>query len=184
MILLKFIKSRSFLIQLVLALVVSISLIYLALNYLNSSTKHGEFTVVPDLSKKTFNQAKNVLENAGLRAELVDSTNFDPEYPRFSVIEQVPAMGEKVKENRKIYLKINRSGYKKVTIPDVIQVTLRNAESIIKAVGLEVDEIEYVDNIGKDMVLGIKYDGKEIKPGFKLQKTSKVVLVCGNGKSR
>lgn len=184
MILIKFIKSRTFLIQLVLALVAIVLLIFLALKYLNSTTNHGEFTVVPDLSKKTFDQAKLILENAGLRAELVDSTNFNPDYPRFSVIEQTPVMGEKVKENRKIYLKINRSGYKEVTVPDIIQVTLRNAESIVKAVGLEVKEVEYVDNIGKDMVLGIKYDGKEIKSGSKLPKTSKIVLICGNGNSR
>ncbi len=184
MILIKFIKSRTFLIQIVLAMITVFLLIFLALKYLNSSTNHGEFTIVPDLSKKTFDQAKHILENAGLRAELVDSTNFNPNYPRFSVIEQNPIVGEKVKENRKIYLKINRSGYEKVTVPDIIQVTLRNAQSIIKAVGLEIDEVEYIDDIGKDMVLGIKYDGKEIKSGSKLAKTSKIVLVCGNGESR
>ena len=183
MILIKFLKSRTFLIQLVLAFVVVILLIFLALNTLKSSTHHGEFTVVPDLSKKTFDQAKHILETAGLRAELVDSTNFDPNYPRFSVIEQNPAEGAKVKENRKIYLKINRSGYKEVTVPDIIQVTLRNAESIIKAVGLEIKEVEYIDNIGKDMVLGIKYDDKQIKAGSKIPKKSKIVLICGNGKS-
>ena len=177
----EFIRSKTFLWQIGLAFVVAVLLIFLVLKSLSSSTKHGEFTVVPDLSKKTFNQAQKILENAGLRIELVDSTNFNPDYPRFSIIEQNPEAGEKVKENRKIYLKINRSGYEKVTVPDVIQVTLRNATSIIKAVGLDIKEVEYVDNIGKDMVLGMKYDGKELKPGSKLPKTSEIVLVCGNG---
>lgn len=177
----EFIRSKTFLWQIVLAFVVAILLIFLVLRSLSSSTNHGEFTVVPDLSKKTFNQAQKILENSGLRVELVDSTNFNPDYPRFSVIEQNPEAGEKVKENRKIYLKINRSGYEKVTVPDVIQVTLRNATSIIKAVGLEIKEVEYVDNIGKDMVLGMKHDGKELKPGSKLPKTSEIILICGNG---
>lgn len=177
----KFIRSKSFLWQIVLALVVAALLIFIVLRSLSSSTNHGEFTVVPDLSKKTFNQAQKILENSGLRTELVDSTNFNPDYPRFSVIEQNPEAGERVKENRKIYLKINRSGYEKVTVPDVIQVTLRNATSIIKAVGLEIKEVEYVDNIGKDMVLGMKHEGKELKPGDKLPKTTEIILVCGNG---
>ncbi|UOB16816.1 PASTA domain-containing protein [Abyssalbus ytuae] len=178
----KFLGSKTFLYQIILAIIAIFLLIYLALHLLKSSTNHGEFTVVPDLSRKTFNQAKLLLDNAGLRAELVDSTNFNPNYPRFSVIEQNPAAGEKVKENRKIYLKINRSGYEKVTVPDLIQVTFRNATSIVKAVGLEIKEVEYVDNIGKDMVLGVKYEGKEIKAGTKIPKTSRIVLVCGNGK--
>ena len=36
--------------------------------------------------------------------EIQDSANFNPKYPKYSVIEQDPPAGENVKENRKIYL--------------------------------------------------------------------------------
>ena len=46
--------------------------------------------------------------------EIQDSANYNPDYPKFSVIEQDPLAGNQVKENRKIYLTLNPSGYRKV----------------------------------------------------------------------
>ena len=86
-----------------------------------------------------------------------------------------------VKQNRKIYVTVNPSGYKKVTVPDIIQVTRRNATSMLRAVGLEVGEVTYVDELGKDMVYRIRFQGKYISPGDKVPKTSRIELVCGNG---
>ncbi len=177
----KFLTSRSFLIQLGLAALVSVLLAFLVLRWLKSSTQHGEFVEVPDLSKRSVMEMHEVLSVSGLRYEVVDSANFDPDYPRFSVIEQNPPAGSKVKENRKIYVTVNPSGYKKVSVPDIIQVTRRNATSMLRAVGLEVSEVTYIDELGKDMVYRIRYQGQYIKPGDKLPRTSKIELVCGNG---
>jgi beta-lactam-binding protein with PASTA domain len=80
-----------------------------------------------------------------------------------------------------VYVTVNPSGYKKVSVPDVIQVTLRNATAKLRAVGLDVQRVTYIDEFGKDMVYRIKYKGKYIEEGYKLPKTSKVELVCGNG---
>jgi len=176
-----FLKSRSFLIQLGLALLVSILLVFLALRWLNSNTNHGEFVEVPDFSKMSVPDMRESVEAAGLRYEVLDSANFNPDYPRFSIIEQNPPAGNKVKENRKIYFTVNPSGYKTVTVPKIIQVTQRNAASMLRAVGLDVQRVSYIDQLGKDMVYYIKYKGKQIKPGDKLPKTSKIELVCGNG---
>ena len=176
-----FLKSRVFLIQLGLALLVSVLLVFLALRWLNSTTNHGEFVEVPDFSKMSVPDMRKAVENAKLHYEVLDSANYNPDYPRFSIIEQNPSAGSKVKENRKIYFTVNPSGYKKVTVPQIIQVTQRNASSMLRAVGLDVQRVTYIDQLGKDMVYYIKYKGKQIKPGDKLPKTSKIELVCGNG---
>jgi len=176
-----FIKSKSFIIQLGLALVVVLVLVFVVLQWLKSTTNHGEFVEVPDFSKMTVSQMKHEVDKAGLRSYVLDSANYNPSYPRFSIIEQNPPAGNKVKKNRKIYFTVNPSGYKKVSVPQVIQKTKRNATSMLLAVGLNEPTITYVNNIGKDMVLGIRYMGKDIKPGDKLPKTSKVELICGNG---
>ena len=178
---LKFLTSRQFLIQLGLAVVVSVLLVLLVLQWLKSSTHHGDFVEVPDLAKLSVTEMREVLEEADLRYEVVDSANFNPDYPRFSIIEQNPPAGNQVKQNRKIYVTVNPSGYKKITVPDIIQVTRRNATSMLRAVGLDVDEVTYIDELGKDMVYRIRYQGKYIKPGDKLPRTSKIELVCGNG---
>ena len=178
---LKFLTSREFLIQLGLAVVASAMLVFALLQWLKSTTHHGDFVEVPDLARLSVTEMREVLDAADLRYEVVDSANYNPDYPRFSIIEQNPPAGNKVKQNRKIYVTVNPSGYKKVTVPDIIQVTRRNATSMLRAVGLEVDEVTYIDELGKDMVYRIRYQGKYINPGDKLPKTSKIELVCGNG---
>lgn len=177
----RFLKSRTFLIQLGLALLVIFILVFLTLGWLKTETNHGEFVEVPDFSKMSVQEMRKTAEDAGLRYEVLDSTNYDPEFPRFSILEQSPVAGSKVKDNRKIYFTVNPSGYKKVTVPDIVQVTKRNATSRLRAVGLEVQRVTYIDELGKDMVYNMKYKGKYISPGDKLPKTSKVELICGNG---
>ncbi|MFI2743869.1 PASTA domain-containing protein [Zhouia sp. PK063] len=177
----KFIFSKVFLKQLLIAVVVLGLLIFAFMQWLKVSTNHGEYVTVPDISKETINEVKTTLEKAHLNFVVLDSTNYNPDYPRYSVIEQHPEANQKVKEGRKIYLTLNPSGYRKVSVPNLIQVTRRNAASMLKAVGLELGEVEYVDNIGKDMVLSLKHDGQEIQPGDMFPKTTKIDLVCGNG---
>ena len=177
----RFLKSKIFFIQLGLALLVLVLIIFLALRWLKSSTNHGEFVMVPDVSKLSVPDMRQTIEDAKLRYEVLDSANYNPDYPRFSIIEQNPTAGNKVKENRKIYLTVNPSGYKQVTVPKIIQVTQRNATSMLRAVGLDVQRTSYIDQLGKDMVYYIKFKGKRINEGDKLPKTSKIELVCGNG---
>lgn len=176
-----FLKSKTFLIQLGLAVLLTVVLVFVTLGWLKSTTNHGEFVEVPDFAKLSVMEMRKSVEDAGLRYEVLDSANFNPDYPRFSIIEQDPLAGTKVKTNRKIYFTVNPSGYKKVTVPNIKQVTKRNATSMLKAVGLDVQRVTYIDELGKDMVYEIKYKGKYVKPGDKLPKTSKVELICGNG---
>ena len=178
---LNFLKSKTFLIQLGLAAGAVLVLVFLALQWLKGTTNHGEFVEVPDFSKRSVMEMRKAVEEAGLRYQVLDSSDFNPEYPRFSILDQNPPAGNKVKANRKIYFTVNPSGYKKVTVPDIIQVTQRNAASMLRAVGLEVERVTYIDELGKDMVYRMKHKGKYIKPGDRLPKTSQVELICGNG---
>ena len=116
-----------------------------------------------------------------LRYEVIDSANYNPDFPVFPLLPKIRPPGNKVKENRKIYFTVNPSGYKKVTVPKIIQNSIRNATSKLRAVGLDVERVTYIDEIGEDMVYYIKFKGKSINAGEKLPKTSKIELVCGNG---
>jgi beta-lactam-binding protein with PASTA domain len=178
---LQFIKSKTFFRHLGLMVVAIVVIVFLILRWLNATTNHGEHILVPDLAGKSMVEVRELLEKAELRYQVLDSANFNPEYPRFSVIEQNPAAGTMVKYDRKIYLTINPSGYKEVSIPNIIQVTRRNATSMLRAVGLDVGKVTYIEKLGKDMVYQIKYDGKYVSPGYKLPKTSKIELICGKG---
>jgi beta-lactam-binding protein with PASTA domain len=84
----RFLTSKVFLIQLGLALLVAILLIFLALRWLKGTTNHGDFVEVPDFGKMSVSDMRKAVEEADLRYEVLDSANFNPDYPRFSIIEQ------------------------------------------------------------------------------------------------
>jgi len=178
----KFLTSKVFLKQLLLALVAIIVLSFITMKLLKWNTNHNQFETVPDLKGKTIEVAEIELIDNDLVMEIQDSANYNPKYPKFSVIDQDPPSGAKVKENRKIYLTLNPSGYRKVAVPDLKQQTFRNAKPVLKALGFEVGKITYRDNIAKDIVLGLRYNGKNLAPGTKLEKTSKIGIILGNGK--
>ena len=178
-----FITSKVFLKQLIFAFIAIIISAILVLLWLNSYTNHGDFETVPQLRGKSIDVARIELEDNNLRMVIQDSANYNPDYPAFSVIEQLPLAGSQVKENRKIYLTLNPSGYRKVAVPNIIRRTFRQAEPTLKALGFEVGNKIYKNDIGKDEVLGIEYKGEKIIPGELLPKTSKIDLILGDGKS-
>lgn len=173
---------RFWAVQVTLAIVFIGLVMFGSLKYLDFWTRHDEFILVPDLNNKPLSEVQELLSKQELRYEVLDSAPYNPKIPKFAVVGQTPAPNEKVKRDRKIYLTLNPSNYKKVTVPRVIQVTYRSAEATLKAVGLSVGKITYVDNMGKDMVLKMFYKGKEIQPGDMLSKKSSIDLECGNGR--
>ncbi|WP_159022828.1 PASTA domain-containing protein [Formosa sp. L2A11] len=177
----KFLTSKTFFLNLLLAVVAIFVLSYLTLRWLDSTTNHGQFETVPDLTGASISVAKSELEKNTLVMEIQDSANYNPDYPKFSVIEQNPKPGFKVKENRKIYITLNPSGYRKVLVPELTNRTYRQAKPTLEALGFKVGTIKYVANIARDMVLEASHDGEKIKEGDMLPKTSKIDLVLGNG---
>ena len=180
--LVKFLTSKVFFKQLALAIVAILVLSFIMLKWLNITTNHGEFVTVPDLKGKSLETVKIELKDNNLDFKLQDSANFNPKYPKYSVIEQNPIAGAQVKENRKIYLILNPSGYRKVEVPNILKRTFRQAKPQLQALEFKIGKITYINNIGKDVVLGMTHKGKTLKPGTLLPLTSTIDLVLGNGK--
>jgi beta-lactam-binding protein with PASTA domain len=177
----KFLTSKVFFKQLAIAVVAVAVFCFFILKWLDVTTNNGEFIEVPDLKGKSLETVKIELDDKQLAMEIQDSSNYNPNYPKFSVIEQDPIAGAQVKEDRKIYLTLNPSGYRKVGVPNILRRTLRQAKPTLEALGFKMGEKTYIDNIGKDVVLGIKHKGKNISVGDMLPLTSKIDLVLGNG---
>jgi len=152
------------------------------LKWLNITTNHGNFETVPELTGKSISVAELELKDNNLVMKIQDSANYNPDYPKFSVIEQEPLAGTQVKDGRKIYLTLNPSGYRKMNIPQgLIDQTYRQVKPTLEALGFKVGKITYVDNIGKNMVLKLSHKGNTLKAGDKLARTSVIDLVLGNG---
>lgn len=178
----EFIKTKTFFIQVFFALCILLGIMLIFMYWLDFTTNHGKEITVPNLARLSEEQAEEKLDELDLDYVILDSVDFRKDFPKFSVVEQDPVAGSKVKKDRKIYLKLNSSGYASVKMPDLIEKTLRQAEPSLKALGLEIGSKEYVPYLGKDMVLEMKLNGKKLKPGDKVMKSSKIDLVLGDGK--
>ena len=176
--LVKFLTSKVFFKQLAIAVVAIVVLCFLVLKWLDVTTNHGEFVIVPDLKGKSIETVGIELKDHELAMEIQDSANYNPNYPKYSVIEQNPIAGSQVKENRKIYLILNPSGYRKVEVPNILKRTFRQAKPQLEALQFQIGEISYKKSIGEG-VLSMSHNGKPLKPGTLLPLTSKIDLVIG-----
>jgi beta-lactam-binding protein with PASTA domain len=179
---LRFLFSKTLLVQFTLAFLVGLLFVYLTLSFLKYITLHDEHQKVPNLKGISLINLAQITADKNLRYEIIDSSKFTPNLPPLSVIEHRPSPGQMVKKNRMIYVTLNPSGYRRISVPDVVQITRRSAEVTLLSVGFLIGEISYRDNIGKDMVLEMRYKGESLEAGTLLQKTAAIDLVLGNGK--
>jgi len=178
----KYLTSRVFFAQMLAAMAIFAVIAYLFFHWITFTTHHGQEITVPDLSKLSAEQAEEKLDALDLDYIILDTVDFRPEFPKLTIVEQEPKAGAKVKEGRKIYIKINASKFTMVSVPDLIEKTYRQAVPTLEAVGLLEGTITYKPYLGKDMVLEMRMDGKKLKAGDKVLKSSKIDLVLGDGK--
>ena len=158
-----------------------IVLVTVLLFWLDLNTRHGQKVQVPDVSGMTLDEAVSALQERELAYAILDTSNYNPNYPYQTIIEQIPESGVQVKQSRKIYLSINRSGYKVTTVPYVVGKTLRQAEPALNSSGFQIGDWTYKKYVAKDEVLTMTFRNRKIKQGDRLPRTSVIDLVLGDG---
>ncbi|MFY8180682.1 MAG: PASTA domain-containing protein [Flavobacterium sp.] len=178
----KYLTSRVFFAQGLAALAIIAVLAYLFFHWITFITNHGEEITVPNLAKLNPEQVEEKLDELDLDYQIIDTVDYQPQFPKLTVVQQEPTAGSKVKGGRTIYIKLNASTFKMVAVPDLIEKTYRQAVPTLKALGLQVGTIRYIPYIGKDMVREMWINGVKIEPGKKVYKATKIDLVLGDGK--
>ncbi|AZQ61219.1 PASTA domain-containing protein [Flammeovirga pectinis] len=177
------------LINIGLMVVVSLFLLLIFFQvYLPISTNHAETVTVPDIDSLSIEDARKRLESSGLRYQIFDSSavNYNPDLPYLTVLSQTPVSGEKVKDNRKIYLTVNPSEPASIELPDLIDGSLKNAVVRLKNLGMKVGTVDRKPDRFVNNVLKVRYNGRwisktELKRGFKVLKGTNIDLVVGDG---
>ena len=177
----KFFTSKTFVIQLAIAAGIILVLGFFLMQFLSFRTNHGEEIPVPDLSKMQLTIAEEKLSESGLELILLDTVDFQPDMPPYSIVEQDPKAGNTVKDGRKIYVKVNAGEYNEVDFPVFKDKTYRQILANIKALGLKEGKITYKPHMAKDIVLQALHQGKNIKSGNKVKKNSTIDFVLGDG---
>jgi len=115
-------------------------------------TNYNEGVTVPDVTRISLTEAREKLTGYGLRFEIADRRSHSA-FPADYVIDQTPAPSQIVKPNRKIYLTVNTATKPQVVVPNVVNLSLRNAQIQLQNYGLEVGTISYESSRFKNSVL-------------------------------
>jgi beta-lactam-binding protein with PASTA domain len=148
--------------------------------YLPYTTNHGQTITVPDVSKLSMDEMRNILNDRNLRYEVTDCTFVAGAQP-LTIIEQYPRANAKVKEDRKIYLKVTKRVAPMVAMPSLVDMIDRSAVRMLESMGLQEGERTYVPDVAKNSVLRQLYNGREIAAGTPIPKGSKIDLEIGDG---
>ena len=177
----RFITSKTLWANVLVFIVLCIVLFWGVKSWLNSYTRHGDNIVVPNLSRMDYNEALESLEVRELLAEVLDTSEFNPDFPRGSIINQYPEEGATVKKGRAIRLTINPMNPRKIEIPQLIEKTKRRAVYDLESKGFVIGELSYVPYIGKDVVVDVKVDDRSVTEKDRFPKGTVVNLVLGQG---
>lgn len=163
-----------------ISIAIIVALTWIALIAMDFYTHHGDYEVVPDLRGSYVEEAEIILAKQGLFVQIIDSV-YVRNKKLGTIIDQIPAPNSNVKNNRAIYLIINSRQVRQVTLPDVSDVSYRQADAMLQSIGLVIGSVEYSPSDYKDLVLEVKYRGRIVLAGSRIPEGSTVVLVVGNG---
>lgn len=176
----QFILSRVFLKHLLFAASLSVIIIWGALKVLDIYTLHGRTIKVPVLEGYHPEVAGALLTEKNLRYVVIDSV-FDNTRERGTVALQDPVPGTEVKRNRTIYLTTVAVMPEMVPMPDLTDLSRRQAVTLLETHGLRVGRIEYRPDIARNAVLEQKFNDGIIEAGAPVAKGTSIDLVLGEG---
>lgn len=171
---------KTFLVNALLIGIVMYIFVWLAAQLLSVYTRHGQSLSLPNLKGLNIEEAEKILDQKKLRY-LITDTVFVDKLPKLAVAEQNPAPNSKVKEGRIIYLSINSDASATVLMPNLINSSLRYAETVLSGMGLLVGSVTMRPDIAQNAVLDQLWKGQSMQPGSKLPKGASIDLVVGDG---
>ena len=146
--------------------------------FLSVVTHHGQTIEVPDLTSMSVDQARREASRKNLRVEVIDSI-FVRRMEKGAVYSQNPKAGTQVKRGRRIMLTINARNAKKISMPNLVGYSMRQAKAELNSRGLALGKLIYVNDIATNNVLKQFYRNREIRPGRMIETGSEIDLQVG-----
>ncbi len=165
-------------INFVIALVVAIALFMIVIGWLKGYTLHGNEVTIPSVTGMSCEEAEIVLQGSGLYLVVVDST-FSNKAPLGTIVEQTPPAESHAKPNRPVYVVMNARTRKLIPLPELRDVSYRQAEATLRSIGLKVGDVTYEPSLYPDNVLDVRDGQASLEAGTRLPEGSSITLVIG-----
>lgn len=176
-----FIFSKRFFIHFLAATVFVGAMVWALFQFIADYTLHGQTISVPELEGLSIAEVEELLTPKELRYHILDSIYIEDAIGG-TVLEQDPQTDDLVKKNRTIYITTSKVVPSKVTIPNVVDMSLRLAVEKLKSYGLNV-KIQQRPSECVNCVLQQEINGKAVQNNQKTEKGTTVQLTVGIGTS-
>ena len=177
-----FLREKKFYINLLIILLTCGALLWLTFRLLDKYTRHDEVYTMPDFVGQDFQEVKHEYSK-DFNFILIDSVYPKGQQPG-SIFQQDPLPGSKIKKGRNVYAIIVAVTPEKTLMPNLKNISLREAIGRLDSNGLEVDHLDYVPYSYKNNVIQQFYQNQPIEEGTELVKGSKIVLQVGIGDNK
>lgn len=175
----RFLRDKWFYISLIIMLLLVAGALFYTFKKLDKFTRHAEEFPVPDMVGMNYDEALEVYQDE-LTFILLDSI-YVKDFPEGAVYQQDPAAGQNVKKRRNVYIIRTNIAPEIVKMPNLRNLSLRQAMVSLNMVGLKVDKLEFVDYFARNAVIEQKIKDNVIEPNDDVVKGSAVTLVVGLG---
>jgi len=162
------------------ALVLFFLIILFVLMSLKSWTRHGESILLPDFKGLSIAELEQFVKDNHLNYKIIDSVYNDSLRPG-TIVLQDPYPNSGVKKGRNIYVSVVSSLPESVVMPNVVNLSVRQAVSLIYGNNLTISRINFVSGFDRNAVQKQLLDDEVVEPGTKLKKFTAVTLVASKG---
>jgi hypothetical protein len=171
---------KNIILNLILAVVIVVVLALSIAIWLNVYTGQGESVEIPNVKSMKPEVAQPLFEARELYCQIIDST-YDKTVRPGTIIETIPPVGSKVKKGRTIYIRLNSHSAGMVLIPDVRDLSQRQATIMLNTLGLKHIDIKWVPGIYRDLVVGLEYRGRRLQIKDQVPDGAIVTLLVSSG---
>ncbi|MDR0844998.1 MAG: PASTA domain-containing protein [Tannerella sp.] len=168
--------------HIIAAVILLCLLVFLVLRGLNIYTRHNMAIVIPDVKGLQLADASIFLKNSNLNFTVIDSV-YTKDVAPGAIVDIIPPIGSKVKDGRIVFITLNAREQQKGVIPNVVDISFRQAYALMQSLGFTDIEVKYVEGQYLDLVLGVESGGRNLDAGTQAPLSSKLVLKVSSGKN-
>jgi len=178
----KFLFSKTFLINIALLIIAIIIIIFAVFKWLDVYTNHGEYITLNDFNGLTIEQTIDILTEKKLNYVVLDTNSYREDLPNYAVVIQEPMALDKVKEGRTIYLYLSTNKAPLKEVPFLAGNASKEAGILkLKNFGFKIGEIIFKASDSEGNILDLMIDSVKVKKGQKAPIGTTIDLIVGGG---
>lgn len=134
-------------------------------------SKGKQVVIVPNVINKDYLEAKSILDNMGLKANIIEQ--YNDQFPKEYVFDQNPRQGVQVEYNTVIDLYVSK-GPQPAVMPNVVNMTLEEATTALENAGLKLGKVIYKETTDAPENIVLE---QSVPPDSEVQKGSPIDLI-------